>query len=297
MYGMMASADSWVITAVYRELSFLCAMQERLNIPRLLDGAVWQYRAGVVWPRHRHRELELNLVLGGEAKVLVERRRYALTTGTLLWLFPRQEHVVYDAVGLRMWIVVFRQRLLRRLAPLDGRAPLAEPNPRGEFCRRLALGAMHELDLGLRRLHGQSDDPVVFNLGLAYVARWAWLVFTAAASPTAVELHPAVQVASARLRDEDPTLTLSRLAADAGLSPARLSHLFKRQMGVGMAVFRNECRLQRFLMLRAETGSSQRKLLHLALKAGFGSYAQFHRVYRRHFGHAPVHHQPSGRAM
>ena len=40
---------------------------------------------------HRHRELELNLVLQGEAIYLLEDRRYALHPGALVWLFPGAE--------------------------------------------------------------------------------------------------------------------------------------------------------------------------------------------------------------
>ena len=71
----------------------------------------------------------------------------------------------------------------------------------------------------------------------------------------------------------------------AGLSGPRLSRLFKEQTGFALAEFRNRSRVQRFLEIY---GTGQRHtMLSAALDAGFGSYAQFHRVFRRIAGESP----------
>src|SRR6185436_8837980 len=79
--------------------------------------------------------------------------------------------------------------------------------------------------------------------------------------------------------DEDLSLTGDRLAADFRVSPGYLARTFKREMGLSLVEYRNRLRLERFF----ETSQRQEgsgTLLCAALEAGFGSYAQFHRVYR-----------------
>jgi AraC-like DNA-binding protein len=100
-----------------------------------------------------------------------------------------------------------------------------------------------------------------------------------------VDVHPAVETV-ARLLTGDPAAgDLGTLARAAGLSPSHLSRIFKEQTGVPISRFRNQQRLQRFLGLY---GSGRRTTaLAAALEAGFGSYAQFHRVFREQTGHSP----------
>ncbi len=55
-----------------------------------------------------------------------------------------------------------------------------------------------------------------------------------------------------------------------------------------MVDFRNRIRLGRFFNLY---GTGQRHtMLHAALEAGFGSYPQFHRVFKRELGCSPRSH-------
>src|SRR5918995_1783331 len=72
-------------------------MIDDLGVRAGLDGRVVRHTVGDVRPRaHRHAELELNLVVRGTATYLLGERRYALTPGTLTWLFPGQDHVLVD---------------------------------------------------------------------------------------------------------------------------------------------------------------------------------------------------------
>jgi AraC-like DNA-binding protein len=61
--------------------------------------------------------------------------------------------------------------------------------------------------------------------------------------------------------------------------------LFKQQTGVALVDFRNRQRIERFLELYG-TGQ-RRKMSDAALDAGFGSYPQFHRIFKRVIGCSP----------
>ena len=95
--------------------------------------------------------------------------------------------------------------------------------------------------------------------------------------------HPAVTKA-ARILSDDPTLSASDLAANLLVSPSRFARVFKGEMGVSLVRYRNQLRLERFVKIMDGGGSS---MLEAALEAGFGSYAQFHRVFQALRGTTP----------
>ncbi len=82
----------------------------------------------------------------------------------------------------------------------------------------------------------------------------------------------------------DPTLNAGQLAKRFGLSASRLTRTFKDEMGVSLVGYKNRLRIERFFTLVAPGGGN---LLQAALDAGFGSYAQFHRVFRELLGATP----------
>jgi AraC-like DNA-binding protein len=83
---------------------------------------------------------------------------------------------------------------------------------------------------------------------------------------------------------EDPLVSGERLAEGIGISPGHLARSFKREIGTSLVEYRNRLRMERFFAT-IERGSTN--LLNAALEAGFGSYAQFHRVHRKLLGTTP----------
>jgi AraC-like DNA-binding protein len=92
-----------------------------------------------------------------------------------------------------------------------------------------------------------------------------------------------------RSLEADPSASGDQLARQAGISPGYLARSFKTQTGVSLVEHRNRLRIARFL--EAVEGGGK-NLLRAALDSGFGSYAQFHRVYRKLFGATPREHLP-----
>jgi AraC-like DNA-binding protein len=104
--------------------------------------------------------------------------------------------------------------------------------------------------------------------------------------------HPIV-AGTLRLLAKDPSLVGKELAAELGLSVSRLARVFKEQMGMSLVEYRNRLRLERFDVLLDEGGEN---LLEAALAAGFGSYSQFHRVFRALRGMTPKQYLQATRA-
>jgi len=102
-------------------------------------------------------------------------------------------------------------------------------------------------------------------------------------APEPTKTHPLVREAT-RLLVDDPTLSCAALAERLGVSATTLTRTFKRETSTSVVDHRNELRLARFL---GRVDAAAGNFLEAALEAGFGSYAQFHRVFRARFGQAP----------
>ncbi len=262
-------------------------MRQHLKLPAALDGNLWHYqhheRANAM---HHHAELEFNLVTQGRGLYLLANRKYRIRRGDLLWLFPAQEHVLIEqSADFEMWIGVAKPATVRRTATDAGATVLWAANPPGEYCRRLSQPALAQLESLLTAVAAAREQPGFFNAGLGYALLAAWHHFEHAADVPVDDVHPAVEKAARLIRNESSPLGLDELATRSGLSAPRLSRLFKQQTGIAMVDFRNRQRVEKFLALY-RTGQRM-TMLDAALAAGFGSYPQFHRVFKRVTGNSP----------
>ena len=96
---------------------------------------------------------------------------------------------------------------------------------------------------------------------------------------------------AAALIAEDPAAEPKDVARRIGLSLGRFARVFKAQMGMSVVEYRNRLRIDRFDTL---LGEGRMTLLEAARAAGFGSYAQFHRVFRRLRGVTPREYRQHG---
>ncbi len=232
-------------------------------------------------------ELEMTLALRGRADLVIAGQRVALEARHLLFVHPRQNRLVIDATpDFSAWVLVFRPRLVRRVCTAEASRPLTRSGGTDVALRRLPHAEVVELAALYEGVPvGEGRD--VFNAGLAYALARSWHAFVRAPeSGPPGELHPAVERAAWLLRDGGESLDNRALGARVGLSAHRLSRLFKQQMGVPLAEFRNRQRLEH--VLRAVGAGTRESLLDVALDAGFGSYAQFHRVFKAYVGASPA---------
>jgi len=272
-------------------------VQETLTIPADLLGRVWHYRsnASALIEEHRHYELELNLVLRGSGTYLIRgRRRYRLHAGSLVWLFPAQDHLLLDrSADFEMWIAVFRPGLVQQIGGGARTIALREPDPAGYFCKNLPIGALRRLADLYAQLPRHDADALTYNAGLSYALLASWSAhLESAADALGVDLHPAVEQATRLLREDANRVSLSELAGRCGISPGRLSRLFHEQTGMRLTEFRNQQRLRKFF---DHYGDGRRSTtLRAAARAGFGSYAQFYRVFRASMHCSPAEYWRSG---
>ena len=93
-----------------------------------------------------------------------------------------------------------------------------------------------------------------------------------------------------RALTEDPSCTLPDLALSCQISPSRLIHLFKLEMGINLKNYRVECRLQ---LAAAMLVSTRTPIKAIGYTAGYRHTSSFMRAFKTHFGVSPTSYRES----
>jgi AraC-like DNA-binding protein len=132
----------------------------------------------------------------------------------------------------------------------------------------------------------EHSDPDGLNAGLHHLLLLCWRSQrTGKVFGQSVALHPIVRRALKLLSEAEGEQSLSQLARDCGASEAHLSRTFHNQIGVSLSQCRNSMRLSRFWEEYRRTDRT--KLAEAVYAAGFGSYAQFYKIFTRAYGCGP----------
>lgn len=291
-------------------------MLENLKLAARYDGFLFLAESARNPPAlrpHTHVELELNLVVRGAVTYVVGGRRFHFPRGTLLWLYPAQEHQLVDRTSdAQYYVAVFKPALIARACRGPGYAGLKRKVPVGgvvdvlhtelapdgfELLRRTMDSIVEDgLDPDvLNREAGfgagtdfrfEHGDPDWLNAGLRHLLLLAWRQQMGRSGVArAVALHPAVRRALALLGSDQHVGELGDLASRCGVSEAYLSRIFARQVGVTLTRYRNSVRLGRYWEARGGGGGVT--VTEAMYAAGFGSYAQFYKVFREAYGRGP----------
>jgi AraC-like DNA-binding protein len=280
-------------------LSFRVVSRESFaiwQIPHEIEGLVliedfsrgYRGRMGLEH-RHHHDELECHLVARGRGAFLVGEQRIDAEVGTLLFIAPRNDHTLLEASrDFCRWMALFRKRLVRRVLPASETRKFFSADAPSSLERKVPRHAARTLAHGFAETRAQYGEAApLYNAAVAYLLARAWKALQAAETkPVSSTLHPAVAEAVRRLQSAGPELSRAELARRCAISEWHLSKLFSLQVGMTLLQFRNRSRLDRFFELYGD--GSRTKMAHAALDAGFGSYPQFHRVFRALTGYAPA---------
>lgn len=245
------------------------------------EARVWHHRAGLrpMARPHSHADLEVNLVIEGTCSYVIDGRRVSLRVGTMLFLHAGEDHLLCDAsVDHRMWLTVWRPRLVRQAVEAGLDAAAASERPSSIELRQLPSDATKRL----ARLFADVAGSPHLASGPVHLLWRCREEFAAAADVAVAAAHPAV-VQAARLLRVDPGLSLAEVAEEVGLSSDRLGRVFLAQTGLALVDYRSRIRLER-LCAAWQPGAD---LLTLALAAGFGSYSAFNRAFRVRYGCPP----------
>lgn len=255
---------------------------EEIKLPLGHDGRVWKLH--FPWNQmktpHRHDLFEVNLIKTGRGTYLVENRKVDLVPGTLIWLRPEQSHLLVDAdKSFSMDIWVFEKEMMMDF--LDEHHFLFNSQPEVLQVNRLSPKRTEWL---AHMSESFSDSqPTKANNAVIHFALLEFLKDTANSSGEGGKVHPNLHKVMDLLQNGD--LSLDVLSKKVDCHPTWLSRQFKAQLGLSLTEYRQDLKLQTFMSLNQD--HPNRTLLSLALEAGFGSYAQFHRVCKNRLGIEP----------
>ncbi len=289
-------------------------MLENLRLGKAYDGFLYlgeSIRNPPKLESHHHIELELNLVVRGSITYVVSGRRFTFRSRTLLWLFPEQEHqLVNRSDDAQYYVVVFKPSLISRSCRSTAYDGLKDKSyEEGGVLNTLLESASFDLirktmdslmqdsldpdvlnreaGFGVRPgFSFEHGDPDGLNAGLHYLLLLCWRSRRIGnMRGDVIALHPAVRRALKILSEGSWEGDLRQLAKICGASEAHLSRTFRRQIGVPLSRYRNSLRLSRFWDRYQHP--EQTTIAEAVYASGFGSYAQFYKVFTQTYGCGP----------
>jgi AraC family transcriptional regulator of arabinose operon len=229
----------------------------------------------------------INLTVAGSGRVHDGERHFDCGSGDLLLFPPGVPHYYGRAPQAASWHhrwVYFRPRafwagwLRWPTAPGGqvGRLPLADPALRDEMTRLFAdIDATHR---GGKR----TSQELAINLLERLLIRCHEEQPGSDSRPLDARIQAACQLLTDQLARD---LSLEQVAAEVCLSPSRLAHLFREQIGVNLLRWRED---QRIILAKHMLQSTATPVSAIAARVGYDDPLYFSRVFRKRVGVAPT---------
>lgn len=228
------------------------------------------------------------LLLAGSCRCQAAAQDLRLVRGQLCWAPPGLAHRFSEPTDdLRLWLLCYDETDRASLGEVGTLVPtnMDDWNRVGLWCRGLTEAGLCYLDDLFGRVADCADGAEVHRLGRRWALAQAWRTWWAGSTVlSGGQRHPAIEQALALLHAGTAPTTLTALAKRCGLGHDHFGRLFHAQVGVGVVAYRNRLRVDRVL---AKLQERDMPLLEAALACGFGSYAQFHRVFTGTYGITP----------
>jgi len=230
---------------------------------------IWRHQPQFRRPRHFHEEPEINVVVAGRGVMGIGERTRQMSAGDVLFFQPGQDHVLLEASDdLDLFVMALRPELAEKadVASIGARV-------RSHAAFRVPVAYVSTLREKLMGVGGVNDH-------ISHEERVTDLFLKLRSMPV-----PGHVLTKRALRSiiADPGLSLSTLARRFRTTTSSVSRHFHQDLGLTLTEHRSRMRLIRFVDM-VDQGMD---LTDAALAADFGSYAQFHRAFRRAFGCAP----------
>jgi AraC-like DNA-binding protein len=223
----------------------------------------------------------LVLCTAGSARYQCANQIHHVRPATISWSVPALRSEFVDAsTEYEAWVAQVSGSLVQRMGLMG------QQRQGAALSRRLTADGAKRLESHFEYLASLDNTSDQFHVGMEYLLLSAWAEqHRTTRVDELIDIHPAVERAAHILRHQPETSSLRELAQACNASASWLSRLFREQLGVSLVGYRNQARIERFFELYGAGRGAN--LTEAALGAGFGSYAQFHRVFKDTLGFAP----------
>lgn len=241
---------------------------------------------------HRHREIELNLILHGSLTYLIGGRRLTVSAGQLALLWAAMPHCLIstDPQTDVFWLTVPLGDVLRWNLP----QPLVQAMLSGQAVHSEATDATDQgrFESWAALLSEESNSETRRIVLLELEARLRRLALNWAATPSGrqkglpgIGAADHVERMAAMIAEHyQQPLKVAEIAAAAGLHPHYATTLFRASIGVGLSEYLTQSRIahaQRLLL------TSDLSVLDIMHEVGFRSTSRFHEAFVQACGLTP----------
>lgn len=266
--------------------------QEHTLTPTTVEGTIWPYIPMYGTPLHFHPQIEFLVMLRGSARARIGHSLHTVSAGQLVWQLPGIEHELIDissdcdfrVIQVEPDVCAEVGQLLRNDTSV--RTRVAGANYFSSWSRELGwlvsgrpVVELKRADLDRIRDHCELTcaDPRTSPAQSAAGIRGALANAWRATRDDHDDLRPnsLVELACCLLLDQ-PALERSAVCQALDVSESYLSRRFQAELGVSFLEQRARLRVAHFV---SHVTRDQRGYLDAALRAGFGSYSQLHRVF------------------
>lgn len=228
------------------------------------------------FPLHWHDYFEIEIIIDGRGKHLLNGKEYPLGVGSAYLLKPTDYHSIEADGEIEVWNVTFREGLLNEAMQLsllhsDG---LKLQTLEGERMES-ALMAMRLLDIECRG-DGEYKRQMLEYLLHFFVDKRSKKLNRQQLSG----INKALIYMEFHFREP---ITLGMLAKEAGFNPTYFSELFKQTTGESFIDKLNSLRLEYACTLLANNYS----VSYACFESGFGSMSNFFTAFKKRYGMSP----------
>ena len=238
------------------------------------------------YPLHQHDHTELEIVVEGHGVRCLNGQSFAVCPGDFWGLGTEDMHKVdFSGEPLVIYSMKLSESEVSRV--ISG---LIEPAGL-PFNGHLEGMALERTLQGFRNIFdtegARTESQTARSTGFALVIVSEFLENSSALKPPN-EKSPALNyvrraISFMRGNFREP-LTLTRAAAEIGVSPCYLSDIFSRNAGRGFTAYLNRLRAENARRLLVTTDIS---VTQIAFESGFGSVSSMNRCFLREFGLSP----------
>jgi AraC-like DNA-binding protein len=241
---------------------------------------------------HRHREIELNLVLRGSLTYLIGGRRLTVSAGQLALLWAAMPHCLIstDPQTDVFWLTVPLGDVLRWNLPqplvqaiLGGQAVHSEATDatdQGRFASWAAL-LSEQGNPETRRIVLLELEARLRRLAL----NWKELPSRKPRGSPGISAADHVERMAALIAEQyQQPLKVAEIAAAAGLHPHYATTLFRASLGVGLSEYLTQSRIAHAQRLLLTTNLPVLDIMH---EVGFRSTSRFHEAFVQACGMTP----------
>jgi AraC-like DNA-binding protein len=275
--------------------------QEHTLTPTTREGTIWRYIPMYGTPLHFHPQVEFLVMLRGSARARIGHSVHAVNAGQLVWQLPGIEHELTDiSPDCDFRVIQVEPDICAEVGQLLRNETSARAAGSGNYfsswSRELGwlvsgrpVVELKRADLDKIREHCEltCDDarisPAQSASGIRGALEKAWRATRA--DHDDLRANSLVELACCLLL-EQPSLERSAVCRALDVSESYLSRRFQAELGVSFLEQRSRLRVAHFVSQVTREG---RNYLDAALRAGFGSYSQLHRVFAQLVHVSPKH--------